>query len=142
MRRGRSLRSWSPLLARATGPARAAELGLDVADLEVLGELAAGGVLWKSGREGDPGQLAELLGELELEAFVGTPLPEGGDAVLALQDEEVHALLAEAGRDGEPRGPVADDDGSVDPPVPRGEEALHEFTREEHHGCLLALVPG
>lgn len=102
---------------------------------EVLGELLVGGVLWKPGREGGPG----VLGEVELEAVVGTLLPERGDAVVALQDEERQALLPQAGGHGEPRGPRADDDGPVHPHAPWGEEAVHSIGGEEHHGWLLGL---
>ncbi|KAI4967313.1 hypothetical protein ZWY2020_028716 [Hordeum vulgare] len=77
---------------RDTGPVPA-ELGIGGSAPEVLGVLLVGGVLWKPGRESVPG----VLGEVELEAVVGTLLPERGDAVVALQDEERQALLPQAG---------------------------------------------
>jgi hypothetical protein len=80
---------------------------------EVAEELVLGGVGGEVGWEGDVGQLAEDLGEVQAEAVVGAVRPQVGDAVGALQDGERDPVPAERRRDGEAGRPRADDDGTV-----------------------------
>lgn len=78
--------------------------------------------------------VAEL--EVQSEAVVDAPLPEGGDAVVVgLRDDEGHALLPEHLGQDDARRPGAEDDGPVHPPAPRGGEAVRsiKFTRDEEH---------
>ena len=92
--------------------------------LEVSDELALRGVLWEVLREGQLGELAELLGEVELQPVVGALLPQRGDAVGALHHHERHALLLQARRRGQPRRPRADDHRPVDQHAPPVEHVL------------------
>lgn len=70
---------------------------------EVSEELAFGGVGREVVREGEVGELAKVLGEVEGEAVVGVAVPEGGNGVGLLQDEEGEGAEAEGGRDSQPR---------------------------------------
>lgn len=54
--------------------------------LQVIDELLPGRVLGEVGGERHEGELAELLGEVELQAVVGLVLPQGGYAVGALKE--------------------------------------------------------
>lgn len=84
-----------------------AGVGLHIGD-----ELILGGIFREIIWEIEQRELAELLGEVEFEAIVGSVLPERGDAVAALEDEGGDAALAEACGGGEARGAGAYDDGA------------------------------
>lgn len=80
--------------------------------------------------------MAELLGEVESEAVVDAPVPEGADAVVvAPEDDEGYALLLEDVGHDDARWPGAEEDRPVRPPAPRGGEAVRsiKFTRDQEH---------
>ncbi|RAL42219.1 hypothetical protein DM860_012002 [Cuscuta australis] len=85
---------------------------------EVVDELGLRRVLRVVLREGEVRELAELLGEVELEAVVGAFLPQRGNAVGPLEDDERDVSLFQASSDGEAGRAGADDQRAVDPHTP------------------------
>jgi hypothetical protein len=77
--------------------------------LEVVEELLPGGVLGEALREGHHRQLAEALGQMQLEPEVRAVAPQRGDAVVPLQQQVLDALHGEARRHSQPRRPRAND---------------------------------
>lgn len=58
--------------------------------------------------------MAELLGKVKFESVVGVVLPQRGEAVGTLEEEEGDVLAFQAGGDGEAGGASADDDSAGD----------------------------
>lgn len=85
-------------------------VGKEVGEELVFGRV--GGEMW---REGDMGEVAEGLGEVEGEAVVGVVAPEGGYVVGLFDDEEGDRLKAEGCGDRQARWACADDDRAIDP---------------------------
>jgi hypothetical protein len=86
--------------------------------LEVVDELALGGVLRVVVREGHPRELAEVARQVEAQAVVGAALPQGGDAVGAVQHHRRHPARPQARRHRQPRRPRAHHDRPVHPHHP------------------------
>lgn len=80
------------------------EAGLDVevgsVGFHVGDELLLGGVLGEVFGESEERELAEVLGEVEFEAVVGSVLPQRGYAVAFLEDEGRDVLFREGSGDG------------------------------------------
>lgn len=81
--------------------------------VEVVEEVVPGKVLREVIREGEVGELAEDLREVQVEAVVGVVSPQAGDAIRLLDDDRRDRELVERGGDGEARRPGADHDRAI-----------------------------
>jgi hypothetical protein len=100
-------------LVEARLDARALGVGLEVVD-----ELALGGVLRVVVGEGHPGELAELARQVQAEAVVGAALPERRDAVCAVEHHARNTARPQARRHRQAPRPRAHHDGPVHPHHP------------------------
>jgi len=86
--------------------------------LEVVDELALGGVIGVVFGEGHSRELAEVARQVEAEAVVGAALPQRGDAVGAVQHHRRHPARPQARRHRQARRPRAHHDRPVHPHHP------------------------
>lgn len=115
--------------AEERGDGEAGGVGVEVAE-----EVVLGGVGGEVRREGDVGELAEHLGEVEAEAVVRAVRPQVGHATGPLHHGERRSVLPERRRHGQPRRPGADDDG----PIQHNARARIVTTTTT---CILLLLP-
>lgn len=139
-----------PPAAHPPHPARVVELGgrdgdveprvqLEVASvgLQVSDELSLGRILREVAGEGELRQLAKLIREVELQPVVRPVLPQRGNAVGFLEDDEWHAVVPQARAHGQPRRACADDQRPVNPlasPPKQRPVGAHHLRRSKRAG--------